>query len=329
MTLVIPPLKFEMFTCMSDFTLSVIITTRNRRAVLLRCINSLGESTYKDFELIVIDDASSDGTEALKEGDLPVKNATIIHSKEQLMMVKARNLGASHAKGRYLLMVDDDNVVPSDTLEKLVDAMDANPDYGILGPVIYNLSSGSLVMCGQRINLFTGRTTGLKSFTGSEIIDSHGVPNAFIIRKSMFDEIGGFDPKIIQTFTEPDFAYQARLRSAKCGFLASAKIYHDIPADGDFTPRSLGGKYVQKAYCLMRNRTVMVARYGSLLQKCVYFLVFSWFWPLVYSLIMVRWRKMELIPFYWQGFIDGLRYMFTGKLVSSLPRLLNKKFGEG
>ena len=309
--------------------LSIIVTSRNRHRVLMRCVKSIICSEFRDFELIVIDDASSDGTERLTDSDLQHPQARIIHIKEQIMMVKARNLGVSYAKGRYLLIIDDDNVVPLDMSKKLIAAMEDYSQYGVLGPVMYYYSTQSLKMCGQKINLFTGRTRELVNVNNSHIIDSDGIPNAFMIRKSVFDEVNGFDASIVQTFTEPDFAYQARMKGYKCGVVASAKIYHDIPVEGQLTPRSLGTTYIQKAYCLMRNRTVIVARYGSFVQKLVYFLFFSWFWPLVYSLIMLRWRQTEVLPFYWRGFVDGLRYMLTGRLSSSLPSLLKRHLKEG
>lgn len=243
--------------------------------MLLRCVKSIVDSDFKDIELIVIDDSSSDGTEKLTEADLETPLVKIIHLEEQTMMVGARNLGASHAKGQYLITIDDDNIIPPDMLGILVKALDQNPEYGILGPVIYYHSTRSLIMCGQKINMYTGKTIGFTDLEDSPIIDSDGIPNAFAIRKSVFEEVKGFDASIIQTFTEPDFAFQARKLGHKCGFVKAAKTYHDIPFEGQLTPRSLGSMYVQKAYCLMRNRTVMVARYGSIFQKIVYSMFFS------------------------------------------------------
>ncbi|MGI6390580.1 MAG: glycosyltransferase family 2 protein [Kiritimatiellia bacterium] len=307
---------------------SIIITTRNRKEALIRCTRSIIRSSYSSFELIIVDDASTDGTQSLSPKDFLWPHTSIIHVPTQIMMTRARNLGARSAKGNYLLFIDDDNEVPAEMVGQLVEAAESHPEYGILGPVMYYLTSRTLKMCGQRINLYTGRTRELTELPPTGIIDSDGVPNAFLIRRETFSAVGGFDEAIFQTFTEPDFAYQALKHGYRCGIVATAAIYHDIPVDGQLTPRSLGSTYIQKAYCLMRNRTVIVARYGTRLQKIVYAIFFSWFWPSVYSALMLRWGITRVLPFYWSGFIDGWRYLLGGHLVPGLPPHLQKRLNK-
>ena len=151
-----------------------------------------------------------------------------------------------------------------------------------------------------------------------KIVYSEGVPNAFLIKREVFENCGKFDEGLIQTFTEPDFSFKAMECGYETGIVKKAKIYHDIPESSWSTPRALGGMYSQKAYCLMRNRSVIVSRYGNFLEKLVYITLFSWFWPLLYSLLILRYGRFDLIRLYWLGFKDGLIYFFRGKLISSL-----------
>ncbi|MEI7426054.1 MAG: glycosyltransferase, partial [Candidatus Moraniibacteriota bacterium] len=287
--------------------LSIVITTRNRKDDLIRCVRSVDNADLREvsWELIIIDDASSDGSEVLEIGDLGVSSGKIVHNMSQQMMVKSRNIGVKNSTGKYVLFIDDDNIVDEKMIDILVDFAEKNNEYGIVGPSMYYLNTRKKYLDFQKINLFTGKTSGIIDKTERKICDSDGIPNAFLIKREVFDAGGLFDEKLIQTFTEPDFAFSARKCGYKCGIVKKAKIYHDVSANDGLKARALGGQYTQKAYCLMRNRTVIISRYGSILQKSMYLIFFSWFWPLAYSILMLREKRFDLIKLYWKGFFDG------------------------
>lgn len=304
--------------------LSVVIVTKNRKAALLRCVESVHEAFVADSELIVVDDHSDDGTERLRASDLGFPACAIFHSPAPLMMVRARNEGARRARGKCVLFIDDDNVVDPRMIELLVAAADAHPEYGILGPSMHYLDDGSKYMDYQRISLTTGKTFGRIDSSNRALCDSDGIPNVFLVRSEVFEQCGYFDEDLVQTFTEPDFAFTARRTGWRCAIVPAAKTFHDVHRADRLTPRSQGGMFVQKAYCLMRNRCVIVGRYGRWYQKAAFTFLFSWLWPLVYSATMLRHGRLDLIRLYWAGWRDGVRFLLTGRLVNSLPRLLAK-----
>lgn len=295
--------------------LSIVITTRNRKQYLLDCLESIKKSDLSGikYEILIVDDASNDGTEKLK-----LKDIRIIHNKENLMMVKSRNIGVQKTSGKYILFIDEDNILDSKMIKYLVTFADEHTDYGIIGPSMYYLNSKKKYLDYQTFNFYTGRTMGIVDDSDSFYCDSQGIPNVFLIKREIFNECGYFDENLVQTFTEPDYAFMAKEHGIKCGIVKKAKTFHVISSKDNFSPRALGGMFKQKAYCLMRNRTVMVKRYGTLLQKLVYITFFSWFWPLVYSLLVLKHRRFDLISLYWRGFRDGLIYFFSGKLIFSL-----------
>ncbi|MFC1655702.1 glycosyltransferase family 2 protein [Patescibacteria group bacterium] len=301
--------------------LSIVITTKNRKQDLLECIDSITKSTFKDREIIIVDDVSTDGTEKLRSEDFNEMNVRIYHQEKPLMMVKARNFGAQKATGRYVLFIDDDNVIDEKMIEHLVEAADFNVEYGILGPAMFYFDTKEKYLDYQTFNFYSGRTRGLMDHSSRKLVDSDGVPNVFLIKREVFERLGHFDEKLIQTFTEPDFAFAVR-SAYKCGIVKDAITYHKISKTKN--ARSFGGKFSQKAYCLMRNRTVLVARYGSWIQKLVYIACFSWLWPIVYSIFMLKERQFRLIKLYVHGFKDGIIYFFTKKFVNSLPNILTK-----
>lgn len=306
--------------------LSITITTKNRKGDLLKCIESIRKSDFEDYELIIVDDNSSDGTELLEERDFDIEGLKIIHSKEDLMMVGARNLGAKSARGKYSLFIDDDNVVDKEMITQLVKCADKYGKYGIIGPSIYYLNPPKVYFNYQKINLYVGRTISFIAESKKEIIDSDGIPNVFLIKREVFDKCGYFDPELIQTFTEPDFAFRVRRYGFKCGVCQKAKTFHKVGRKDTLSPRILSN-WPQKAYCLIRNRTVLVKRYGNFLQKVIYLLFFSWLWPLVYSISTLSSKRYDLIKLYWYGFWDGVVYFSTGRLVNSLPSILDSNRG--
>ena len=95
---------------MKKLKLSIIITTRNRVSLLRNCICSIEKNNLGFlYEVIIIDDASSDGTQEFDINEFPNLNIVLIQNPQQMMMVRSRNIGARLAKGEFVLFIDDDN----------------------------------------------------------------------------------------------------------------------------------------------------------------------------------------------------------------------------
>lgn len=297
--------------------LSIVITTYNRKEKLLACIASIEKADFFsiDWELIIVDDNSHDGTEKLSVEDLSVNNSQIIHNAQNYLVVKSRNIGARAARGMYIVFVDDDNIVDEKMFKALFEFAKNNEDYGIIGPVMYWWHNKENYLDFQEINFFTGMTFGRKNNPPKKVFDSDGVPNVFLVRRAVFEKAGYFDEELKNDYTEPDFAFNARKFGFKCGMIPEAKTYHDIAQKDLHGTRTLVGQFNNdKAYHLTRNRIIIILRYGAWYHKLVFMLVFSWFWPLVYSVLMLKAGRPELMGLYWKGFRDGWRYFFTGKI---------------
>jgi len=300
--------------------LSIVITTRNRKKDLLECVDSIKKSDFKniEYELIIVDDASDDGTERITNQDIGLNKVNIIHNDTQQMMVRSRNIGAKNSSGKYVLFIDDDNIIDKGMISNLVLFADGNKEYGMIGPSMYYFESKEKYMDYQKISLITGKTSYFIGNEGSNHFDSDGIPNVFMIKKEAFEVCGYFDENLIQTYTEPDFAKMIEKKGFKCCIVPKAKTYHKIKKEDDLKPISMGGKFKQKAYCLIRNRVVYIARYGNFFNKFLYAIFFSWFWPCVYSFFALKNRRLDLVKLYWRGFYDGMVYLITGKLESTV-----------
>jgi GT2 family glycosyltransferase len=297
--------------------LSIIITSKNRKGDLFTCVKSVLASSFSDFEIIVVDDFSNDGTEKLTKADFNYENIEIYHQNKTLYMAEARNFGAKKAKGEYLLFIDDDNIIDQKMVKNLVEFADTHSEYGILGPRMFYLADRKEYMSFQKINLYTGKTTGHIDSHHYLINDSEGIPNVFLIKKRVFEKCGYFDNQLLQTFSEPDLAFRAKNFGYKCGIYRDAVTYHNVSRSDNTAVRGLGGNFPTKAYCLMRNRIIFIWRYANGIQKAVFLLFFSWIYPLIYSLMTLRFKRFDLIRLYWLGMRDGVAYIFTKKVINS------------
>jgi|SRR2546427_5199039 len=116
--------------------LSVIIVTWNAKRIVRECLESLVKHT-KDLntEIIVVDNASSDGTSQLKREHLP--HVKLRQKDANLGFTRANNIGVWLSTGKYVCLVNSDVVVPANCLEKMAQHMEQHPDIGMLGPKMF------------------------------------------------------------------------------------------------------------------------------------------------------------------------------------------------
>jgi len=171
-------------------TVSVIIPTYNRAHMLREAIQSVLDQTYQDWELIVVDDGSTDGTpEAVK----PYLADSRIHflKRENSGLGSARNFGIRIAKGKYLAFLDDDDLFLPHKLEKQVAWLEAHQEVGLLYSYIQ-------IVDGNDGKMSNPRTSPLKpgrSFI--ELFQKNFIQVATVlIRRECFERLGYFDELI-------------------------------------------------------------------------------------------------------------------------------------
>ncbi len=113
---------------------TIILPTHNRLPVLKSCLSSLSEQTNRNFEIILIDDCSTDGTkEYIKKSDFP--NLRYFRLKKQKGPYYARNLGIREAKGEIIIFIDSDVVVFPDFVEDHIEIHKKREDLVVQGMV--------------------------------------------------------------------------------------------------------------------------------------------------------------------------------------------------
>jgi GT2 family glycosyltransferase len=279
------------------------------------CLNSILLSTFLDFEVIVVDDNSKDNTKEILEKYK--SRIRYISNNFSEYLINSRNKGASIARGDYLVFIDDDNIVDKKMIYELVNAVKNNIDIAMAGPLMLYSSEPEIIWWSRTvISKNTGRTYfPLRNKNileiKEEVRDTDGIPNVFLVKKTFFDEIGGFDNTYINTWTEGDFGARAQQRGLRLIRVTAAKTYHQVlPSEFQkVTARSIGDSPI-KAYTTIRNRYKWIGKYGTPTQKIIFIIFWSWLILLFYIYKAFTVGTYKFIPQYIKGAKDGLPLIF-------------------
>ena len=164
---------------------SVLMTCYNREQYIATAIESVLASSYKTFELIIVDDASTDRTVDIAQSYLYDQRVKVFVNEKNLQQFQNRNLAAKYAIGKYLKYVDSDDIIYVHSLEIMVDIMEANPDCGMGFSYTSGNSPFPLPHRYSPIEIYN------RHFFGGGILLVG--PIGTIIKKKAFDAVQGFD----------------------------------------------------------------------------------------------------------------------------------------
>jgi len=175
---------------------SVLMTAYNREKYISEAIESVLASTYKDFELVIVDDCSSDKTvEIAKQYEAKDNRVKVFVNEKNLGDYPNRNKAASYGRGTYLKYLDSDDVMRNDCLEKMVSQMELCPECA------FGISSRSL----NHSIIHTPENSYRVHFFERGILDIS--PSGSIIRNDVFKIENGF----WETRCVSDFEFWLRL----------------------------------------------------------------------------------------------------------------------
>lgn len=185
---------------------SVIIPTYNRADVITRCVNSVLNQTYKNIEIIIIDDGSIDNT---REVILQYNKNIQYHYQHNSGVSKARNIGASYAKGKYLAFIDSDDEWNSMKIELQVDEFLCSKDIALVYCESQYISLDGVAKSTNADKLELNQTyTFLDVFKNPYF----GMPNVVVLKKA-FDRVNGFDTSL-QTAEDIDLFLRISIDSS-------------------------------------------------------------------------------------------------------------------
>jgi glycosyltransferase involved in cell wall biosynthesis len=167
--------------------ISVIIPTYNREQLISRAINSVLAQTYKDYEIIVIDDGSTDHT---KEALEPFEGKIKYFYQDNSGISGARNRGIEEARGNYIAFLDSDDAWMPEKLATQAEILDRDPSVGIVYSKMLILNEDGK-HCGFKPDEKTGRNF-------MELIEIRGdiATSTVMTRRECFQKVGRFDPDL-------------------------------------------------------------------------------------------------------------------------------------
>jgi GT2 family glycosyltransferase len=224
--------------------LSIVIPTYNALEWIQGCIDSIAlHRPSADFEIIAVDDASSDDTIAMVRQQFPF--VRLFANDKNLGFGKTVNVGLKAAAGDYVLVLNNDTWMHEGTLDAMIAFLDTHADVGIVGPKLLN-GDGSLQQQSRRrvptpfaaLLYFTGiarlfpknpRVAGYLMTAGDEnqTTEVDSVSGAcLMVRRAVVDAIHGFDPEYYLYGEDMDFCWRAKLAGWKVIYYPDAAITH-------------------------------------------------------------------------------------------------------
>ena len=196
--------------------ISIVLPTYNGERWLKDSIQSVVEQTFTDWELIIVNDCSTDNTlqiaQSFADKDTRI---TVISNKTNKKLPASLNVGFSQAKGTYFTWTSDDNLYKKDALEKLSTYLDNHPQTSMVSMNEDLINEEGVVIKNYDANFKYKRCAGA-------LMNNCNVGAAFMYRKSIADIVGKYDEN---TFCAEDYDYWCRIALAGNIDYTSDNIY--------------------------------------------------------------------------------------------------------
>jgi GT2 family glycosyltransferase len=212
------------------FRASIIIVSYNAKEKLFRCLATVLQFLASDCEIIVVDNASSEGNADAIEDDFP--EVKLIRSTTNLGFAAGCNLGAQQAGGEYFVFLNPDTLVDEDWLQALLKPLETDERIGLTTAKILLLEHPERInTCGCNMHI-TGLTL-CRGMGGSRQLytesDEVGAISgaAFAIRRRLFEKLEGFDGAMFLYMEDTDLSLRARLCGFPTVYVPESIVFHD------------------------------------------------------------------------------------------------------
>lgn len=224
--------------------LSIIIVSWNTRQLLDNCLGSIYRETQKiNFEIFVVDNASSDGSAEMVKEKYP--QTRLIENKKNAGFGAANNQALKYASGRYILFLNPDTIILNNALDRSVEIMDKRQEISILGAKTFNTDMTrqktvaphphllAQIFLLLKLRHFFPKAKFIKKYqrldfdySKEAFINGHTQGSFIFIRKDTLDKIGSFDEKFFIWFEEVDLCFRTIKAGYKILYSPEIKIIH-------------------------------------------------------------------------------------------------------
>jgi GT2 family glycosyltransferase len=212
--------------------LSIVIVYWNNARYLPRCLDCLTRQTFRDFEVIVVDNGSSDGgTEALDE-TYPGLSLRLEQRSTNLGFAAGNNIGARLAGGKWLILLNADAFPEPDWLERLLAASNAHPEATSFSsrqlqadnPRVLDGAGDAYHVSGFAWRVGLGYPADRYGLVSAEIFSPCAAAAMYL--REAFLEVGGFDEDLFSYYEDVDLGFRLQLKGYRCVYVPDAIVHH-------------------------------------------------------------------------------------------------------
>lgn len=209
--------------------ISIIIVNYNSGELLTDCVESIKRSKYKNMEIIVVDNASHDGSQKKCIDKFP--NVNLIESKKNLGYCEGNNVGIKSAKGKFIVILNPDTTVDPNWIDELLTAFQQYGE-GLYQPKLLSMSDKNIISnTGNMIHVFGfgfARDRGEIDKNKRNSIEHIGYASGTCLFTSVevMEKIGFFDPFLFLYHDDLDLGWRAAKIGIKSYYVPKSIVYH-------------------------------------------------------------------------------------------------------
>ncbi|MBS7635170.1 glycosyltransferase family 2 protein [Candidatus Bathyarchaeota archaeon] len=295
-----------------DPDVSVIIVTLGKRISEFKaCLNSILRQTYKDFEIIIVNDGPPEPIKTIAHSLNSNDRIVLIHNLTQVGPAVARNIATHYAKGKYLAFIDDDSIADENWLETLIQAYE-NPRVGGVGGTTIQFYSRRIKQKSKFSLAVDTLYERIDDVTDTEFLC--GTNMSF--RRDIFEEVGGFDEYLgkISFFEDTDISLSVKEKGYKLMCQPAAIVVHYDISHGGCTPR-----VDEHWYWFSRNRLYVVLKHPKFFYSIITITYFS------VNCFLKFFRRCVANRHSPKTWFMGIFYIFKGLIEAIIVHFINKK----
>ena len=243
--------------------IKILILNYNGRTVLKDCLDSVSNIIYPNYTTVLIDNASSDSSVEFVESSY--NDIEIIHTGKNRFYAGGYNYFFNRDSEQcYYMILNNDTIVDRDILTRFMEGVNKYGKGHIYGArIMFVNNKNKIWYAGSKVNLFKGIIRHLnirKDVSSVALKDSltdYVTGCCMIVKKSIYDDLGGFDESFFMYNEDVDFCLRAKLNKIKCVYLPSVIISHKVSS-------SLGGYYSRKKILMkIKSAFLLYKKYYS------------------------------------------------------------------
>ena len=255
-------------------TVYIILVNWNGKDVTLECLRSLNAVSYKNVRIIIVDNASTDGSVPVFRSQFP--QCDVLEMRENLRFAGGTNAGLKHGLGQggqLFLLLNNDTTVAPDFLTTMVARLHSDPRTGLVAPkIFYDNDPTRIWFAGGAISRWTGtmKHIGIREIDGGQYNTVRDIDYAtgccILTKREVLERIGLLDESFHMYAEDADWSERARRAGYRIVYEPAARVWHKLSG-------SVGG---HMSTFKMKNKFIGNFRFFGRYARWYHWLVFPW-----------------------------------------------------